>query len=156
VSSGRSKQEIALIIATGGSGLVLAALFTWVIAKFGQPQHFLVLFFAPFLLLALASTFALWKRWSIGAWGSLAFFALQIVVVERDGAAFWPGYSFGLVIEVYRSAIWEVDIGITSLVFALLAAGTIRQFWEARVLSQMSPVEPLLPPNNSFERTREG
>jgi hypothetical protein len=156
MSSGRSKREIALIIATGGSGLVLTGLLAWAIVKVGQPQHVLLLFFAPFLPLAFASAFALFKRKSIGAWGSLAFFALQVVVVERDGAAFWPQYSFGLVIEVFRSAIWEVNVGVSSLILALLAVGTIRQYWEARILSQMGVVEPLLPPNTSFERTREG
>jgi len=151
---GRSKREIALIVATGGSGLVLTGLFTWAIVKFGQPQHILLLFFAPFLLLAFASAFALWRRRSIGAWGSLAFFALQVVVIERDGAAFWPGYSFGLVVEVHRSTTWEVSIGVSSLVLALLAVGTLRQYWEARVLSQFAHVEPLLPSNTSLERKR--
>ena len=81
---------------------------------------------------------------------------LQVVVVERDGAAFWPGYSLGLVVEVFRSATWEVSIGVSSLVLALLAVGTVRQYWEAGVVKQIAHVEPLLPPNTSLERTREG
>ena len=136
MSSARSKREVALTIATAGSGLVLTAMFVWAIAKHGQPQHFLLLFFAWFLMLAFTSTYLLWKRKSIGAWGSLVFFALQIISIERDGAAYWPGYSFGLMIEVFRSDSWEVNLGVSSIVFALLAVGTIRLYWEERVIRE--------------------
>jgi hypothetical protein len=153
MSSARSKREVALIIATTGSGLVLTGLLVLVVARYGQPQHILLLFFAWFLALSFASGYLLWKRKPIGAWGSLAFFALQIVVIERDGSAFWPSYSFGLMIEVFRSDRWEVDVGVSSIVFALLAVGTIRQYWEERVIGKMR--QPSLPPNTSLERTGE-
>jgi hypothetical protein len=154
MSSQRSRLELALLIATGSSGVALTGLLVWVVLKYGQPQQLLLLVLTPFLALAFLSTWALWWRKRTGAWGCFVFFALQTVTIERDGSAWWPGYNFGVLIEVHRSANFEVHFGISSLVFALLAVGVIRQYWEERVIAGAPRVEPLLAPNTWLERKR--
>jgi hypothetical protein len=103
----------------------------WVALSSGNPWNLLLLLSTPFLILAYCSAAALFRRNRFGAWGSLAFFALQTISIERDNAPLWPGYNLGVMIEVFRDSGLVVDIGVSSIVFALLSIGVIRQLAEA-------------------------
>jgi len=150
-----SKSELVLIIATFVSSAVITVGLAWAIATFGSAKQLLLLIASPVLLLGFASGFALAERNSLGAWGSLVFFGLQIVTVQRQGNAFWPGYNAGLVIEVYRGSGFEILLGVSSLVFTLLAARVIRRAAKDRVRLPAQEATVLLPPNTTLERTRE-
>ena len=152
--SERSRKEWVLLAGVAGSAVVLVAMVIWAawLARGMWPLLFLG---APSIVIAVVSVLGLVKRSRFGAWGALLFFALQTVVVQRDGAQVWPGFHVGLDFVVHQDSGFVVSVSLSSIAFAVLALLVIRQFWEARIVASISDVAPLLPPNTSLERTRE-
>ncbi len=114
-------------------------------------------FYSPLLWVAAINFVLLLRRSEVGAWGSLVFFGLQGVKLEEEGALVWPpGTSVGINFELVQNATYALELGISSIVLAIISAAVIVQLSEEKEVAAMPKVEPLLPPNKSLERTPEG
>jgi hypothetical protein len=157
MSPRRSKKELTLL---GGVGIYILAtlgMLIWAAIKFESALALMVAFYSPLLWVGVVSLVLLLRRSEAGGWSSLAFFGLQGVKVEHGGALVWPpGTSVGIHIELVQNSTYVLELGISSIVFALVSAAVILQLSEEKVLREMTEVVPLLPPNKSLERTREG
>jgi hypothetical protein len=157
MSSLRSKKEIVLIAAIGVSILATLGMAFWGATASGNSAFWLVVFYSPLFWVAVLGITLLIRRRAAGAWAALAFFGLQVVKVEREGALVWPPVSaVGINFELVRDSSYGIDVGISAIVFAFISAAVISQYREERILAGMPKVAPLLPPNTSLERTRDG
>ena len=157
MSPRRSKKELALL---GGVGIyIVATLGTliWAAITLESGLALLGVFYSPLLWVGVLSFVLLLRRREAGGWCSLAFFGLQGVGLEHGGALVWPpGTSVGINFELVRNSTYVLDLGISSIVFAIVSVAVILQLSEEKELSAMPEVAPLLSPNKSLERTREG
>ena len=88
--------------------------------------------------------------------GSLAFFGLQSIKFEKEGALVWPPVTnVGINFELVENATYALELGISSIILAIVSAAVIVQLSEEKALAVMPEVAPLVPPNNSLERTRD-
>ena len=156
MSSRRSKKELTLI---GGIGIYIIAtlgLLIWMAVKLGSALALLGVFYSPLLWVGVLSLVLLLRRNEAAGWSSLAFFGLQGVKVENEGTLVWPpGTSVGINFELVQNANYVLEIGISSIVLAIVSAAVILEHGEEEVLPAKSEGAPVLPPNKSFERTRE-
>jgi hypothetical protein len=153
-----SKKELALL---GGVGIYIFAtlgMLIWMAVKLGSALVLLGVFYSPLLWVGVLSlVLLLLRRSEAAAWSSLAFFGLQGVKVEHGGSLVWPpGTSVGIHFELVQNATHVLELGISSIVLAIVSAAVILQHIEEKVLPAKTEVAPLLPPNKSLERTREG
>jgi hypothetical protein len=112
--------------------------------------------YSPLLWVAIPSFMLLLRRRELGAWGSLVFFGLQTIRFEKGGALVWPpGTSVGINFELVGNATHTLDLGISSIVLAIVSAAVIVQFSEEKRVAASPEVVSLLPPDTSLERTRD-
>jgi hypothetical protein len=143
----------------GGLGVyIVATLGTLVWGALAIDSAFVLLgvIYSPLLWVAVLGLILLVRRNEAGAWLSLAYFGLQGLKFEEAGALVWPpGTSVGISLVLVQNAAYTLELGISSIVLAIVSAAVIFQHSEERVLAAMPEVAPLLPPNTSMERTRE-
>jgi hypothetical protein len=151
-----SKKEITLL---GGIVVYIIAtlgLLIWGALAIKSAMFLLGAIYSPLLWLVVISFVLLLRRSEMGAWRALIFFALQGVKFEKEGALVWPPVtSVGINIELVHNATYALELGISSIFMAIIAVAVIVQLSEEKALAAMPEVAPLLPPNKSFERTRE-
>jgi hypothetical protein len=158
MSPSRSKKELTLL---GGVGIYIIAtlgMLIWMAVKLGSALVLLGVFYSPLLWVGVLSlALLLMRRSEAAGWSSLAFFGLQSVKFEHEGSLVWPpGTSVGINIELVQNATYVLELGISSIVLAIVSVAVILQHSEEKVLPAKTEVGPLLPPNKSLERTREG
>ena len=157
MSSQRSKKELTLL---GGIVVYIFAtlgMLIWGAITIGNAMVLLGAFYSPLLWVGAISFVLLLRRSELGAWGSLAFFGLQGIKLEKAGALVWPPVtSVGINFELVENATYALELGISSIILAIVSAAVIVQLSEEKVLAAMPEVAPLMPPNNSLERTRDG
>ena len=156
MSAKRSKKELTVL---GGIGVyIVATLGTllWGAIAIRSALFFLGAVYSPLLWVGVISFVLLLRRSEVGAWGSLTFFGLQGVKVEEGGALVWPPVtSVGINIELVQNATYTLDLGISSIVLAIISAAVIFQLSEEKSPAATTEEAPPLPPNTSLERTRD-
>jgi hypothetical protein len=156
MSPRRSKKELTVL---GGLGVhIVATLGTLLWGAIAIDGAFVPLgiIYSPLLWVAVLGFVLLLRRREVGAWLSLAYFGLQGLKFEEAGALVWPpGTSVGINLVLVQNASYTLELGFSSIVLAIVSAAVIFQLSEEKVLADTPEAAPLLPPNNSFERTRE-
>ena len=144
----------------GGLGVyIVATLGTLLYGAIAIDGAFILLgvIYSPLLWVALLGLVFLARRSELGAWLSLAYFGLNGLKFEQAGVLVWPpGTNVGISLVLVENATYTLELGISSIVLAIVSAAVIFQLSEEKVLAAMPEVGPPLPPNTSLERTREG
>ena len=157
MSSPRSKKELALL---GGVGIYIFAtlgMLIWMAVEIGSAWALLGVFYSPLLWVGVLSLVLLLRHREAAGWSSLAFFGLQGVKFEHEGSLVWPpGTSVGINLELVQNAAYVFELGISSIVLAIVSSAVILQHSEEKAPPAKTEAARLLPPNKSLERTREG
>ncbi len=140
----RSKKEIVLLVAVALYAVAPIVALGWGAWVARSPVIWLTGLGTPILTLAYVSLFGLWRRRTFGAWACLIFFLIQSLKVTRLGEMVWPhGYSFGLNVAVVNQPDLIIDVVVSSIVLAIVAARILVQYRFERHMTEQRAVTPL-------------